>query len=1388
MVNPLRDCLGLIIQIITSTTGLFLLNLGYLLFGSYVFYILESPNEAQLVSDLADKRIYLIQQLDALERAAKTTPSVTTTSKDGVNDVKRNASILLADYEEKLADFYRKRAVLNINDESGSNATGQTKLWTPLGAIIYSYSVITTIGWGNIVPGTDNGKMVTIVYGIFGIPLLFALSTDTGNMVAAFNLRLWRLIHGTFSVASRVVGINKKTDEDEDEDDEDDNDNRWRDQSESNANAFSDWNFPLQSAELTEKEKLDCLQIRQKLDGKLQHLSEDIYSQTSYLKSAESTVNFMLDMALKNGPIEFEHVLPKLLPHKRILCQEDAIQLVLEIDSLAFSELKLCSELVGVPWRIFTRFFSEETQFTVASTAEMTGDPEIGEGSSFAVTLSSATDMEELTVQSGQSSSPDVIEAQATEPTDTIISEPVEKTKLANRMNNIQTSKKKKSECVTEPKLLDVFNQEDIDLKNEVSCVEKDCLDSNNIQGDSATVVLENKEGKYMPNIEDKSGSISNEQQVDCTVSNAVNTLEDAYKTLMDKSGLLSTKDCLMNENVLNDQLKQPPEDDGINTLSQSRLEQHETLDSKTKKLALIFRKVLEVERLELIPGEAGERKRLTRREKVSRETGLKVDGSHDSSQQVTPFQTKHVGKQSHSVGDTGIKSSENDSSSGAKECSSKKSSRFDEASSRLSHAESLLVEVGSRLDDQISSRSYSSGRQMGNNAVRIRHNTQKKNDWNNKPSIHYINKNLERVKPAKRIFSQDFPAKLLDSVTLQPVNNHDAQGDNEAIKSKHPVIKETKTKEALQNSEVDTVYDSASNKKIINNLKRHSQSLRDCGTVCKTMSSVHAKTGCLNDNSFSKDIRMKVPPKTTDLSGDSNFPVPSKYIQLNSNLSDFTFCEMPNTMRNVTTGRYPNLPSQSHAAGTKVAAKTVSRLVRDLNQMSDFVTLHARLNPNAKDAGMQDNKPESKLTKQSALVHGRSGHGKESRYRDEKRLRQECHSREGRSSRQSRSREGRISRQSRSREGRSSRQSRSREGRSSRQSRSREGRSSRQSRSQEGRSSRQDSRYREGRSSRQDSRYREGRSSRQDSRSREGRSSRQDSRSREGRSSRQDSRSQEGRISRQSRSREGRSSRQSRSREGRSSRQSRSQEGRSSRQDSRYREGRSSRQDSRSREGRSSRQDSRSREGRSSRQDSLYREGRSSRRDSRYRTGRSSRQDCRLREGDLNQSADQNINYADFFGRGDDDDDDESLSMSDISMDYSEYTDDDIDDADDDEAEPEVEATKKEDESHLPLSVLYFFVIMYILAGSLVYFNFSKEAENKFLNWVYFIYVTLSTTGFGDILPEEHMLLFTAIYGLLGMAIFNILLNGTLETFLYAIDYINAFNVGAEEEEEDDE
>ena len=52
--------------------------------------------------------------------------------------------------------------------------------------------------------------------------------------------------------------MNKKSDEDEDEED-DDNDNKKRDQSSSNVYDTFDWNFPLESMALTNKEKMDCL-------------------------------------------------------------------------------------------------------------------------------------------------------------------------------------------------------------------------------------------------------------------------------------------------------------------------------------------------------------------------------------------------------------------------------------------------------------------------------------------------------------------------------------------------------------------------------------------------------------------------------------------------------------------------------------------------------------------------------------------------------------------------------------------------------------------------------------------------------------------------------------------------------------------------------------------------------------------------------------------------------------------------------------------------------------------------------------------------------------------------------------------------------------------------
>ena len=50
---------------------------------------------------------------------------------------------------------------------------------------MYSMTVFTTIGYGNLTPSTDLGKLVTMVYALVGIPLMFIYMANIGTVLAS---------------------------------------------------------------------------------------------------------------------------------------------------------------------------------------------------------------------------------------------------------------------------------------------------------------------------------------------------------------------------------------------------------------------------------------------------------------------------------------------------------------------------------------------------------------------------------------------------------------------------------------------------------------------------------------------------------------------------------------------------------------------------------------------------------------------------------------------------------------------------------------------------------------------------------------------------------------------------------------------------------------------------------------------------------------------------------------------------------------------------------------------------------------------------------------------------------------------------------------------------
>ncbi|XP_001915723.3 LOW QUALITY PROTEIN: potassium channel subfamily K member 18 [Equus caballus] len=56
--------------------------------------------------------------------------------------------------------------------------------WTFLSSLFFCCTVLSTVGYGHIYPSTRLGKYLFMLYALFGIPLMFLVLTDTGDILA----------------------------------------------------------------------------------------------------------------------------------------------------------------------------------------------------------------------------------------------------------------------------------------------------------------------------------------------------------------------------------------------------------------------------------------------------------------------------------------------------------------------------------------------------------------------------------------------------------------------------------------------------------------------------------------------------------------------------------------------------------------------------------------------------------------------------------------------------------------------------------------------------------------------------------------------------------------------------------------------------------------------------------------------------------------------------------------------------------------------------------------------------------------------------------------------------------------------------------------------------
>ncbi|CAN9507459.1 unnamed protein product [Ophioblennius macclurei] len=136
-----------------TVSAIFFLVVLYLIIGATVFKALEQPHES------SQKLAILAQKLEFLTMHACV-----------------NAS--------ELEDLVKQvvSAVRSGVNPSG-NLSNQTSLWDLSSSFFFAGTVITTIGFGNISPHTEGGRIFCIIYALLGIPLFGFLLAGVGDQL-----------------------------------------------------------------------------------------------------------------------------------------------------------------------------------------------------------------------------------------------------------------------------------------------------------------------------------------------------------------------------------------------------------------------------------------------------------------------------------------------------------------------------------------------------------------------------------------------------------------------------------------------------------------------------------------------------------------------------------------------------------------------------------------------------------------------------------------------------------------------------------------------------------------------------------------------------------------------------------------------------------------------------------------------------------------------------------------------------------------------------------------------------------------------------------------------------------------------------------------------------
>lgn len=164
--QKVRDCCRKTIAFMCTQVGVGGLIIGYAVLGAIGFKTISPGGDGKYVKDMV-KELFTNCSHDLWELTADENVFNETAWRIRVDKV-------LLNFQSNIAEAVKQ----------GYTKLNAPKDWTFTEALMYSLSVFTMLGYGNMVPRTTAGKILTVVYAVFGIPLYVLYFLNMGKVLA----------------------------------------------------------------------------------------------------------------------------------------------------------------------------------------------------------------------------------------------------------------------------------------------------------------------------------------------------------------------------------------------------------------------------------------------------------------------------------------------------------------------------------------------------------------------------------------------------------------------------------------------------------------------------------------------------------------------------------------------------------------------------------------------------------------------------------------------------------------------------------------------------------------------------------------------------------------------------------------------------------------------------------------------------------------------------------------------------------------------------------------------------------------------------------------------------------------------------------------------------